>query len=196
MAEKKRIAVFDFDGTLTTKDTFVEFAKFVVGKRKTYFCFMIFAPILILMKLRLVDNSKTKERLFSFLYKEMKYNSFAEKGLKFSNIIKQFENKTTVEQMIHHLNSGDIVCVVSASISEWVKPWCSNKGVQHVVCTLPEVKDGCITGKFASPNCYGKEKVLRIKQEFEDIEQYSLTVYGDSRGDKELMEMANVAVII
>lgn len=196
MAEKKKIVVFDFDGTLTTKDTFVAFAKFAVGKRKTCLCFLLFSPLLILMKLRLVDNSKTKEKIFSFLYKKMEYNSFADKGLEFSNTIVCFENKSTVELMTHHLNSGDVVCVVSASVSEWVMPWCANKGVQHVVCTMPEVKNGRLTGKFATPNCYGKEKVLRLKQEIEDIEDYSLTVYGDSRGDKELMEIANVAIKI
>lgn len=196
MAEMKKIVVFDFDGTLTTKDTFIEFAKFAVGKRKTCFCFMLFLPLLILMKLRLVDNSKTKEKIFSFLYKEMEYNSFADKGFEFSNTIVCFENKSTVELMTHHLNSGDVVCVVSASVSEWVKPWCAKKGVQHVVCTIPEVKNGHLTGKFATPNCYGMEKVVRLKQGIEDIEDYSLTVYGDSRGDKELMEIANVAIKI
>lgn len=56
-----------------------------------------------------------------------------------------------------------------------------------------KVRNSHLTGKFATPNCYGMEKVVRLKKEIED---YSLTVYGDSRGDKELMEIANVAIKI
>lgn len=40
MAENKRtVAVFDFDGTLTTKDTLLEFIKFSCGTGKFYFVF-------------------------------------------------------------------------------------------------------------------------------------------------------------
>lgn len=51
MAENKRtVAVFDFDGTLTTKDTLLEFIKFSCGTGKFYFVFLLYIPLLVLME--------------------------------------------------------------------------------------------------------------------------------------------------
>lgn len=42
-----RIAVFDFDGTVTTKDTLLEFIKFVRGPVSFYAGFLRYAPQLL-----------------------------------------------------------------------------------------------------------------------------------------------------
>jgi hypothetical protein len=56
----KKIYAFDFDGTLTTRDTLLEFIRFVFGIRRMLFGFLIYSPLLILMKLRLYSNYKAK----------------------------------------------------------------------------------------------------------------------------------------
>lgn len=60
-----RIYAFDFDGTLTTKDTLIEFIRFSKGRVRLFLGFLLFSPLLILMKLHLYPNWKAKQRVFS-----------------------------------------------------------------------------------------------------------------------------------
>ena len=66
---KKTIAVFDFDGTLTKKDSFIEFIRFTFGTRALLFGLLLYSPLLILMKLRLYDNGKAKQKVFAYFLK-------------------------------------------------------------------------------------------------------------------------------
>lgn len=44
---------------------------------------------------------------------------------------------------------------------------------------------------FTTANCYGQEKVNRLKALYPQREDYYLTAFGDSRGDKELINYAD-----
>jgi phosphoserine phosphatase len=60
-----------------------------------------------------------------------------------------------------------------------------------VVGTQIEVKDGRLTGRFLTKNCYGQEKVNRLLSLYPHRQDYCLVAYGDSRGDKELLSFAD-----
>ena len=64
-----RIYAFDFDGTLTTKDTLIEFIRFSKGRVRLFLGFLLFSPLLILMKLHLYPNWKAKQRVFSWFFR-------------------------------------------------------------------------------------------------------------------------------
>ena len=49
---KKGIAFFDFDGTITTHDTFLEFIRFCKGTSAYYMGFLLNAPYLVAMKMK------------------------------------------------------------------------------------------------------------------------------------------------
>ena len=57
--------------------------------------------------------------------------------------------------------------------------------------TQIEVKDGMLTGRFLTRNCYGQEKVNRILALYPNRQDYYLTAFGDSRGDKEMLAWAD-----
>jgi phosphoserine phosphatase len=69
-------------------------------------------------------------------------------------------------------------------------------GFTEVIATKLEERDGALTGKFASRNCYGEEKVNRLKEFFTDRGQVFITAYGDSNGDKPMLNYANHGVLI
>lgn len=191
MTDKKRIAVFDLDGTLTTKDTFVQFAFFSRGWLRTLFVFGCYCPLIILMKLRICDNGKVKQRIFSSLYKGMDINQFRQLGRVFSNRIDTFTNYDTLAKLYNHQRNGDMIIVNTASINEWVCPWCEKNNINKVIATEVEIIDNKLSGRFSTPNCYGKEKVFRLYKELNDLSIYNITVYGDSRGDNEIMAIAD-----
>lgn len=189
---KRCIAVFDLDGTLTTKDTLLEFIKFACGVPRFYWGFLLFCPILILMKLHLFPNWKAKQLFFSHFFKGWEYNDFKAKGQLFANEIEKMENRKMLEKLNGHLNHSDVVYVISASIFEWVQPWCEKIGVSRVLATQIEVDaNGIISGRFATKNCYGKEKVRRLLKVEPERRSYILYAYGDSRGDKEMIAFSD-----
>lgn len=191
MAEKQRIAVFDFDGTLTTNDTFVQFAIFARGWWRTMSVFLFYSPLIVLMKLRICNNGWLKQHIFSTLFKGMSAEQFKKLGSDFSIQIDSFINTNTFDRLHQHQCDGESVVVATASIDEWVRPWCESNNIQLVVATQVEVKNDILTGRFSTPNCYGHEKVSRLKDILGDLSHYHITAYGDSRGDREMMAIAD-----
>lgn len=190
--QKRIVAVFDFDGTLTTKDTLLEFIKYACGKKSFYWGFLIYAPILVMMKLHLYPNGKAKQKVFAHFFKGKKYDWFTEKGKRFASIIEQFERNDVIDKLVDHIHHGDTVYVVTASIEEWVRPWCERHQIDYVIATKVETDGkGIITGKFLTKNCYGQEKVNRLLEIEPHRSNYYLYAYGDSCGDREMQALAD-----
>ena len=130
--------------------------------------------------------------IFSHFFKGWEYNDFKAKGQLFANEIEKMENRKMLEKLNDHLNHSDVVYVISASIFEWVQPWCEKIGVSRVLATQIEVDaNGIISGRFATKNCYGKEKVRRLLEVEPERRSYILYAYGDSRGDKEMIAFSD-----
>lgn len=138
-------------------------------------------------------NWKTKQMIFSYFFKGVNldefdavcYRFFMERG---ENLLYQ----DAVKQIKQHLYRGDEIVVISASIDNWVKPFAESLGINQVLGTQLELSGtGHLTGRFATANCYGEEKVKRLLQLYPDRTQYRLVVYGDSRGDKELLAFSD-----
>lgn len=51
------------------------------------------------------------------------------------------------------------------------------------------------TGQLDGENCWGPQKVVRLRQWWADCPPLKLFAYGDSRGDKEMAELADWAWI-
>lgn len=192
MCKKRVVAVFDFDGTITSKDTLLEFIIFACGRWKFFIGFLLHAPWLCLMKLHLYPNWKCKERIFSWFFKGMEYNTFAELGRLFSERTDRILQQRTLELVNKHLKEGATVYVISASIEEWIRPVCSKFGVTNVLGTKIDVDaHGQLTGRFLTANCYGQEKVRRLMHVEPQRDNYYLYAYGDSRGDREMLDFAD-----
>jgi len=189
---RETIAVFDFDGTVTRKDTLLEFIKFSKGKRQFYFGFLLFSPLLVVMKLKLYPNWKAKQKLFSYFYKGVSIKHFNEWSNGFSTEIDKIVRPKATETIKSHKEKGDKTIIISASVENWIKPWAEKAGIEMVLATKLEAdKNGLLTGKFLTKNCYGQEKVNRLLAVFPDRKKYKFIAYGDSRGDKELISFSD-----
>jgi HAD superfamily hydrolase (TIGR01490 family) len=185
------IAFFDFDGTITNRDTFVRFVFYAVSIPKLILGLLLLSPILILFKLKLVSNHTAKEaalRMFFAGWDEQKFknvaNSFAEKTLP------RFIKKSALDRIEWHRSQGHTLVLVSASIDYWLKPW-TEKQEMDLICTKMDVKDCKMTGYISGKNCWGPEKVRRIQERYR-IENYSKSyAYGDSRGDREMLDFVD-----
>ena len=189
----KQLFAFDFDGTLTTRDTLIAFIRYACGTPRFLLGFLLHAPLLVLMKLRLYSNGKAKQRLFSWFFRGMPIETFDALCQSFASTHRHLLRPETVRLLQQALSEGSEVLVVSASIDNWVQPFFPTV---TVLGTQIEVIDGCLTGRFLTPNCYGQEKVRRILALHPDRSAYRLTAYGDSRGDRELLAFADEAHLV
>lgn len=185
------IHAFDFDGTLTKRDTLIEFIRFARGNKAFALCFLHFAPLLVLMKLGLYPNWKVKQKVFARCFAGMKADDFNALCRRFASERAALLRPGGVERIRQALAAGDKVIVISASIVNWVEPFFTHVGSVFVLGTMVEERGGALTGRFMTKNCYGKEKVTRLLQLYPERRLYRLTAYGDSRGDRELLNFAD-----
>ena len=188
----RRIAAFDFDGTITRKDTLIEFLRFAGGNARLYAVFTLYSPLLVLMKLRLYDNQKAKEKIFAHYFKDIPLEQFNDLCHRFFEQKGQSLIYTDAKVKIaKHKEQGDEVVIISASIENWVCHFAEALKVDKLLATKVEVQNGKITGRFLTANCYGNEKVKRLLSVYPERDKYYLIAYGDSRGDKELLQIAD-----
>ena len=188
----KKVYAFDFDGTLTTKDTLLEFIRFTRGNTAFLFGFLLFSPLLVLMKLKLYPNWKTKQRVFSWFFKGMLIDDFNHLCTEFAFHNKQLLRPKGVKAIRKAIEEGAQVVIISASIDNWVCPFFDEMDNNIIVVgTKIEVLNNRLTGKFITNNCYGAEKVKRLQVLFPQRNAYILIAFGDSRGDKELLAYAD-----
>lgn len=192
--EKKKVYCFDFDGTLTTSDTLLEFIKFAKGTARFFMVFLTYSPLLVLMKLHLYPNWKAKQRIFAHLFAGMRIERFDKLCHEFAESHQHLLRPEGISCLHQALTDGARVFIVSASIDNWVSPFFQVRGLEkvEVLGTQIEVKDGKLTGRFQTNNCYGEEKVRRIKEALSlPRSTYDIEAFGDSRGDKEMLAFAD-----
>ena len=187
----KKIAFFDFDGTITTDDSLLKFIRFVVGDRRFLLGLVVLSPMLVLYKLKLIPNYKAKQYMLSWFFKGMSEDAFFKVANEYSLVhIDKIVRQKAIEKINWHKNQGHKVVVVSASIECWLRPWCEKNNLE-LIATKLEIKDDIVTGKLLSKNCYGVEKVNRIKELY-NLEKYDyIYAYGDSDGDKQMLSLAH-----
>lgn len=190
---KAKLFAFDFDGTLTTRDTLIEFIRYACGTARFLLGFLLYSPLLVLMKLRLYSNGKAKQKVFAHFFKGMSIDAFDTLCQDFASTHRHLLRPEVVSQLEQALSEGAEVLIVSASIDNWVQPFFPKV---KVLGTQIEVIDGRLTGRFLTLNCYGQEKVRRILTLHPDRSAYHLTAFGDSRGDREMLAFADEAHMI
>lgn len=188
-----KLALFDFDGTITTRDSLVDFIQFAVGKRAYYMGLLALSPMLITYVIKLTPNDRAKERMIAHYFRgwdkarfEKIANSYALKE------IDRIVRPDALSKMQWHQKQGDRVVVISASMKCWLKAWCAMQGAE-LLSTELEFVDERLSGRFKTKNCYGPEKVNRIKA-YLNLKEYAyIYAYGDSSGDRELLALADEA---
>ena len=187
------LVLFDFDGTITTKDTLKEFVRFYRGQRKYIESMIMLSPVLGLYAFKLIPNWKAKQYFLGRHFRGEHIDDFNSRCLEFSTRHLPSLIRPKALAAIESYRKKDVtMAVVSASAENWVKPFCDQHGLLCLATKL-EVKNKLITGNLLGRNCYGDEKVCRIKEQFDLSSFDRIVAYGDSSGDREMLALANEA---
>lgn len=186
----KKLYCFDFDGTLTRKDTMFAFLKYY-QPRQYYFQFLKFTPLFILVKLKLADAAKVKQGFISAFLKGKKEEELRRKAQSF------FEEKHSEllrPEAVKFINQLDLEhnkgLLVTASLDIWAKPFAHHFNLQ-LVATRAGFFNGKYAGTFIGENCNGPEKVNRILKEIQE-EKFDKTIaFGDTSGDEPMLSWAD-----
>ncbi|MBU8884016.1 haloacid dehalogenase-like hydrolase [Kaistella sp. DKR-2] len=186
----KKLYCFDFDGTLTYRDTMFLYLKFYNSRTFTV-QFIRHIPLFVLLKLKLADAEKVKK---SFIASILKGESKTEIENKSQEFFRHFYPKICREnalEFIKNINREQTESyIVSASLDIWVQPF-ADAFQMKLLATRAEFKDDLFTGNFIGKNCNGPEKVSRIKEAIAGKKFDKTIAFGDTSGDREMLAWAN-----
>jgi phosphatidylglycerophosphatase C len=190
---RRRVAAFDFDGTITHGDCLGPFLATVVGTRRLRLALARRSPVLAATFVGLADRDAEKERLLATLLRGHAAVDVAAAGERFAAELARTRPFRTemVERIAWHRAEGHAVVVVSASLDVYLDPLAPELGVDHVIATRLAVDErGRLTGRLDGPNVRGPEKARRL-QEWLGDERAEIWAYGNSAGDRELLALAD-----
>ncbi len=200
MNKSANIVVFDLDGTITQRDTYLPFL-FGFLLRKPWIAYRLialpFAVLLYLLGKR--SNTWLKTIFLKAFLKGMSEKDLAEWVEQFSEHIFQHGLRSgAIIELSNHINAGSCVLLVSASLDVYVKRLGEKLGVHATLCTEVEFDtNGRITGALKTQNCYGQEKISRIQSWLDDHGANAIEIaYSDHHSDIPLLNFAEIGVAV
>lgn len=193
------VVYFDFDGTITTRDTLLPFLVFVVGWRKLILKIYILLPIILIYWGRLITNEQAKQMILRVLLKDYSVELLNFKAEEFATVkLDVFLRADVYAKLKKHLELQHTVILVSANLAIYLRHWAYKHKIDAVIATEIEIIEEKFTGKLLTHNCYGVYKTQRVN---EFLEQFDLDfaysyAYGNSRGDYELLDYADKAYFV
>lgn len=186
----KKLYCFDFDGTLTYKDTMFLYLKFY-NASKFRMQFIKHIPLFTLLKLNLLDAEKVKKSFISSILKGQPKAKIEKRSQEFFDQYYPEIFRENALDFFKNIDYSQTDCyIVSASLDIWVKPF-AEKFKMNLIATKAEFKNDIFTGNFVGKNCNGLEKVNRIKEEISDKKYDKTIAFGDTSGDQQMLDWAN-----
>lgn len=180
----KGIAVFDFDGTLTSTDSFLAFIRFIHGWKGLLWGVFLHLPAVLSYLIGRLRNDDFKRLLFLYFFGNIPATVLEEKGRQFSlRWIPKALLQGAKDRLDWHQSQEHEIIILSASSDLWLEAWCQEKGYELIATKF--AKDGHFyKGEYDGKNCYGEEKERRI---LSHLSAYPVAIrygYGDRKSDQ------------
>jgi phosphatidylglycerophosphatase C len=207
------LAVFDLDGTLTTRDTSLPFISFARGRSRLVRSMAAVLPFLVMdlsvafkreigvagHRLGRVWGRREVEfhqRLLRAMFQGMEEEEFLALGRRFAaEAMDAMVSPGGLEQVAWHRARGHECILVTASIDCYVEPWGRRVGFDKVLGSRMAVDAlARVQGGFEGEPCWGEAKFRRLRDAVGPLAGYTVVVYGNEPGDLALLARADHAV--
>jgi phosphatidylglycerophosphatase C len=190
---KAPIVAFDFDGTLTTHDSYTGFLKWRAGWARYALGLARLAPA-GLAYLAHRDRGRIKAAATREFLRGVPRDRLDADAQAFAEAMSGgFLRPDAVATWKSWQDQGARVAIVSASPDFVVAPFARALGADTVIGTqLAFDAQDRATGDFATPNCRGLEKVGRLEAAFGPGVRLK-AAYGDTAGDREMLAISETA---
>jgi len=191
-SNQKELHLFDFDGTITIRDSLLDFGSFAVGsfRSKLYLAFV--TPLILMMKWGVVSGGDAKVLFLKLHFKgrsRLEMDQLAQAyfhGAVASGLIRP----KALVKLDELKKAGHAVCIVSASLDIWLQPFADHFKTD-LICSVAEFKNDLFTGELAGKNCNFGQKAKLVKAKYNLSDFSRVVAYGDSGGDKALLSIAD-----
>ena len=190
---RRGVAAFDFDGTISRRDTLGPFLARVAGSGQLVRTLLARTPQFAAVTFGRADRDAEKEAVITRLVAGRTAASIAAAGRTYADHLwaRQRFRPESLAQLRWHRDQGHHIVIVSASLDAYLTPLAPRLGVDHVIsCRLEIDAAKLVTGRLIGGNVRGPEKARRLRDWLGDAPT-ELWAYGDSSGDDELLAMAD-----
>ena len=193
---KDGLVVFDFDGTITTKDTFALFLRYYAGVGVWLKNVILLLPVFIRYKLGLIDRHRVKAAVIYRFFKDEPASKVEERAAEFARSVIPALIRPKA-QLCFNEKKADLesLYICSASIAPYLRHWGQQQGLplHQILAVELENDSGTLTGRIEGYNVWGENKVRRIEDAFRSGKVKIKEAYGDTRGDKEMLNAAEAS---
>ena len=198
LGPRRVVAAFDFDGTLTDRDTLVPFLVRAFGRTRVAWTFATLGLHAIAFALGRTSIDAFKVRVLRRLMVGQPVERLRRLGATHARDIRRWLRTDALERIEWHRERGHRLVLVSSTLDLYLVVVASDLGFDDLLCTRLAVEvqpEGvvCFTGLLAGPDCSGAEKLRRLRALVGDLGEVELHAYGDSAGDRELLGAADHA---
>jgi phosphatidylglycerophosphatase C len=189
-APTRPVVAFDFDGTLTVRDSFTAFLAWRSGPFRYALGLARLAPAALLYLVDR-DRGRIKAEAVKVFLRGMPRQALAASCQAYCEAVWGQMIRPDAEQCWRDWQArGALMVIVTASPEEVVRPFAERLGADVLIGTQLAYDAGDrVTGALAGPNCRGEEKVARLRRHFgPDLELAA--AYGDTAGDREMIALA------
>jgi phosphatidylglycerophosphatase C len=184
------LVAFDFDGTLTCRDSFRAFLAWNAGPAR-YALGMAKLTGAVAAYARDRDRGRLKRAMVQEFLKGLSCDDLTDRAQKFAaSQSRRLLRPDAVRRFRAWKDRDARLVIVTASPEILVSPFARGLGADRMIGTRLAVGPGDrLTGELDGPNCRNMEKVVRLRAAFgEDVRLEA--AYGDSDGDLEMLDLA------
>lgn len=187
------IAAFDFDHTLINRDSLLPFLFYAEGYLQTVYRLGALSPVFASFLIGKSSRQQVKEKILTRFFRGRAMEELQALAKRYADEkLDGYLKPEALKRLMWHQSQGHRCVVVSASPEFYLKPWAARHGIEAVLASRLELTStGELTGRLVGLNCWGAEKTRRLEAYLGPKEGYKLYAYGDSRGDQELLALAD-----
>lgn len=189
------LALFDFDGTLCTKDSFTGFIFYTLSKRHIMRKGLKILPWIQAYYLKLYPADAMRTKLFSTMFKGNSAKQLQQLGQEYAQTLVKNLDTQLFQRLLQHQAQGDKVVLVSASIDLYLKPVCEILNID-LICTQVEIHNGFITGQYSTPDCSSEQKKIRVHEAYHLNDYAHVYAYGNSYEDLQMFSLADSCYMV
>lgn len=193
MVSSSIIAAFDFDHTLTDRDSLLPFLYQIGGWAYASAQLAMLGPALVGYLTGSLSRQSIKEKILEQFIRGKSQNELEVSGVEYaSGLLNRYIKPEPLHRLAWHQSQGHTCVLISASLELYLKPWAASHGFEKVLASRLEMTPaGHATGRLEGLNCWGAEKVRRLIGFAGPKQNFQLYAYGDSQGDRDLLDLAD-----
>lgn len=185
-----QLALFDFDGTLTSKDMYSRFLSYRLSWHRQIWGRCALAPFYLAYKAGWLSGPQLRLWATFFTTVGRMRREVSEAGQTFANHeIPQYYLAWAMDRLRWHQAQGHQVVIVSASMDAYLQPWCQAQGVD-LLCSELAGKTR-LTGRYRAGDCTNAAKAEKVRAHYDLASYQRIYAYGNTDEDLDMLALAD-----